>query len=74
MICTVHVSSNRQLNTLITVHTETEIDQTKTVYILYATVLLQKKVLLNKEDFFGAAKKHFNLRRRKRSHIKLRVF
>ena len=35
MICTVHVSNNRQLNTLITVHTEIEIDQ-KTVYILYA--------------------------------------
>ena len=36
MICTLHVSNSRQLNTLITVHTEIEIDQKKTVYILYA--------------------------------------
>ena len=74
MICTVHVSNNRQLNTLITVHAEIEIDQTKTVYILYATVLLQKKVLMNREDLLEPPKKHFNLGRRKRSHIKLRVF
>ena len=34
MICTIHVSNNRQLNTLITVRTEIEIDQKKRLHIV----------------------------------------
>ena len=61
MICTIHVSNNRQLNTLITVHTEIEIDQKKPFTYCTHTVLLQRKVLLNREDLLEPPKKHFNL-------------
>ena len=65
MICTVQVSNNRQLNTLITVHREVERDPSKkkNAYILctQTKVLLQKNVLLNREDLFEPPKKNFNL-------------
>ena len=64
MICTAQVSNNRQVNTLITVHREVERDPSKKkVYTLctQTKVLLQKKVLLNREDFFEPPKKNFNL-------------
>ena len=63
--CTVQISNNRQLNTLITVHTEVERDPSKkkNVCILctQTKVLLQKKVLLNREDLFKPPQKHFHL-------------
>ena len=65
MIFTVQVSNNRQLNTLITVHRQVERDQKrkgkkKKGFILctQTKVLLQKKVLLNREDLFEP---HFHL-------------
>ena len=65
MIYTAQVSNNRQENTLITVHREVERDPSKKkkVYTLctQTKVLLQKKVLLNREDFFEPPKKNFNL-------------
>ena len=83
MIFTVQVSNNRQLNTLITVHRQVERDQkrkekkeTEKGFILctQTKVLLQKKVLLNREDLFELSKKHFHLGWGEHSLIKLRVW
>ena len=48
MICTVHVSNNRQLNTLITVNREIEIDQKekkkkKRLYIVHTRYYYRRK-------------------------------
>ena len=51
VICTLHVSNNGQLNTLITIHKEVERDaprkekKKKNVYILCTQTMVQKKVL-----------------------------
>ena len=83
MIFTVQVSNNRQLNTHITVHRQVERDQkrkekkeTEKGFILctQTKVLLQKKVLLNREDLFELSKKHFHLGWGEHSLIKLRVW
>ena len=69
MICTVQVSNNRQLNTLITVHRGIERDQKKerkkrkkSSHIVHTDKgITTKKFLLNIENLFEAPKKHFNL-------------
>ena len=61
---TVQISNNRQLNTLITVHTEVEREPSKKNVCILCTqtkILLQKKVLLNREDLFEPPQKHFHL-------------
>ena len=77
--CTVQISNNRQLNTLIAVHTEVERDPSKKkrLHIVHTDkgiTKVQKKVLLNREDLFEPPQKHFHLGWGERSHIKLRVY
>ena len=64
--CTVQISNNRQLNTLIAVHTEVERDPSKKkrLHIVHTDkgiTKVQKKVLLNREDLFEPPQKHFHL-------------